>query len=79
MVLFYFSLLAAMAAASCENDYLLTPNDIQGDVFDSATTHQVTNVLDGKWDTFWRSDDRGDYLYFTFPEEATVEWIYLQR
>jgi len=79
MVMFYLSLFAAVIASKCENDYLLTPSSYQGDVYSSSTTYQVSNVLDGKYNTYWMSNSAYEYLYFWFPEEATVEWIYIQR
>jgi len=72
-------LFAAMVAAKCENDYLLTPSDIQGSLYSFDTEDQFTNVLDGDWESWWRSSDANAWLHFNFSEEVTVEWIYIQR
>jgi len=79
MVVFYFSVLVAAVAAKCENDILLTPNELSGTVY-HGTYYQLSNLLDGSYSTYWMSSSgQWQNMYFYFSEEVSVEWIYVQR
>jgi len=76
MAMIYAIIVSIVTVKCCDDDTLLIPERLEGD-----TTHgTVDNLLDGSYGTYWRGDTTGgEYVYFYYPSEVEVKWIYVQK
>jgi len=75
VTLFYFSIAAIIAVTGCQDDILLTPENVYGD----TASGSLSNLADGRYDTYWRGPEDGEYVYFYFAAKVQVKWIFIQR
>lgn len=77
MAMFYAIIVAIIVAVKgCDDDTFLIPERLEGDTSMGA----LDNLLDGSYTTFWRGDnDGGEYVYFYYPSEVEVKWMYVQK
>jgi len=69
-----------IGAAGCEDEILLIPESMTGDVYSSSvSTYALSNLLDGSYSTYWRGNSAGEYVYYYFPSKAQVMKIFIQR
>jgi len=78
IALIYFCMVI-IAAAGCEEEILLIPESMTGDVYSSSSTYDLKNLLDGSYSTYWRGDSSGENVYYNFSSEVTVTKIFVQR
>jgi len=68
-----------IGAAGCEDEILLIPESMTGDVYSSSSTYDLSNLLDGSYSTYWRGNSASEYVYYYFSSKALVKKIFIQR
>jgi len=76
IALFYLIIVEIIAVNGCNDDTLLMPDKMIGDV----NGYELSRMLDGMYNTYWRANNNGgENVYFYFPAEVEVKWIFVQR
>jgi len=76
MALFYSIIVSIIAVNGCDDDILLTPEYMIGD----TNGLPLENMADGSYSSYWRANNvGGEYVYFYYPAEVEVKWIFVQR
>jgi len=73
----YLSIIAIIAADGCDDDILLIPESMTGDVY--SASYPLSNLLDGYYGTRWRGDSTAETVYYYFPSEVVVKEVFVQR
>jgi len=68
-----------IGASGCEDEILLIPERMTGDVYSSASTYQLSNLLDGSYSTYWRGNSAVEYVRYYFSNKVVVKKIFVQR
>jgi len=73
MALFYSIIVAIIVVNGCDDDSLLIPEFKIGD----TKKYELPRLADG---LYWQANNvGGGYLYFYYPSEVQVKWIFVQR
>jgi len=76
MAFLYLSIVALIPATACQDETLLTPKLMVGDV----NGLELDLLADGRYDTYWRANNNGhENVYFYFMDVVEVKWIFVQR
>jgi len=76
MALFYLIIFAILTVKGCDDDILLAPEIMVGD----TNGYDLSRMADGLYNTYWRANNAGgEYVYFYYPAEVQVKWIFVQR
>jgi len=76
MALFDLIIVAILAVNGCDDDVMLTPEIMVGD----TNGYELSRMADGSYSTYWQANNNGgEYVYFYYPAEVQVKWIFVQR
>jgi len=73
----YFSMMAIIAANGCDEDILLIPESMTGDVL--SASYPLSNLLDGNYNTRWIGDSTSENVYYYFANKVVVKEVFVQR
>jgi len=73
----YLSIIAIIAADGCDDDILLIPESMTGDVY--SASYPLSRLLDGNYGSYWYGNSASEYVYYYFPSEVVVKEVFVQR
>jgi len=73
----FISIIAVIAAGGCEENVLLYPDSIVGNV--GSSSYPLTNLLDGNFASIWIGNSNGEYVYYDYSSKVIVKEVFVQR
>jgi len=73
----YFSMIAIFAAGGCEEEVLLIPERMAGDVYSSS--YPLSKLLDGSYSSYWMGNSYKESVFYYYSSRVTVKKVFVQR